>query len=81
MYLSIKSVEPLVGYKLLLQFENNEKKVFDVKPYLDIGKFAELKDLTLFNSVSVAFDSIEWANRLDLDPELLYAKGQPVKNT
>ena len=34
----------------------------------------ELKEITLFNSVSVCFDSIEWANHLDLDPELLYQK-------
>lgn len=81
MYLSVKSVRPLAGYKLLLKFENDEKKIFDVKPYLDIGKFSELKNISLFNSVSVSFDSIEWANHLDFDPEFLYKKGQPVKNT
>ena len=36
MYLSVKSVKPLNGYKLLLKFENNEEKVFDVSPYLDL---------------------------------------------
>jgi hypothetical protein len=50
MYLSVKSVKPLDGYKLLLKFENNEEKVFDVSPYLDLGKFSELKDVSLFNS-------------------------------
>lgn len=74
MYLSVKSVKPLEGYKLLLMFENNEEKVFDVSPYLEIGRFSELKDIALFNSVSVCFDSIEWANHLDLDPEFLYQK-------
>jgi len=74
MYLSIKDVKPLEDYHLLLKFENNEEKIFDVKPYLEIGKFQELKDKNLFNSVKVCFDSIEWANQLDLDPELLYEK-------
>ena len=37
-----------------------------------MGKFAELKNLSLFNFVSVKFDTIEWANHLDIDPEVLY---------
>jgi hypothetical protein len=74
MYLAIKDVKALDNYFLLLKFENEEEKLFDVKPYLDIGKFKELKDKTLFKSVKICFDSIEWANQLDLDPELLYEK-------
>lgn len=74
MYLSVKSVKPLDGYKLLLKFENDEEKVFDVSPYLDLGKFSELKNVSLFNSVTVSFDTIKWSNHLDLDPELLYQK-------
>jgi len=74
MYLAVKDVKPLENYYLLLKFENNEERIFDVKPYLEIGKFQELKDENLFKSVKVCFDSIEWANQLDLDPELLYEK-------
>jgi hypothetical protein len=74
MYLSVISAKPLDDYKLLLAFENSEEKIFDVKPYLEIGKFKELKDINLFNSVKVKFDSIGWDNMLDLDPELLYDK-------
>ena len=79
MYLSIKNVKPLADYRLLLTFENNEDKIFDVSPYLEIGKFSELKDISLFNSVSICFDSIEWANHLDLDPELLYKNSESIK--
>jgi len=75
MYLSVIDVKPLDGYKLRLTFANNEKRIFDVSPYLSIGKFAELRDVSLFNTVAVKFDSIEWANRLDLDPEILYQDG------
>jgi len=76
MYLSVISVKPLTEYKLLLTFENNEKKIFDLKPYLEIGKFSELKALSLFNSVAICFDSIRWSNHLDLDPEFLYQKSE-----
>jgi len=74
MYLAVKDVKPLDNYNLLLKFENDEERIFDVKPYLEIGKFKELKDINLFKSVKICFDSIEWANQLDLDPELLYQK-------
>ena len=44
MYISVKSVRPLSEYQLLLTFENGEKKIFDMKPYLDKGIYKELKD-------------------------------------
>lgn len=40
-----------------------------MKPYLDLGIFQELKDLNLFKTVRTSFDSIEWDNEADFDPE------------
>ena len=74
MYLAIKDVKPKEDYLLLLTFENGEKRQFDMKPYLDLGIFQELKDLKLFNTAKTSFDTIEWANEADLDPEPLYQK-------
>ncbi|MDP2888007.1 MAG: DUF2442 domain-containing protein [Bacteroidota bacterium] len=74
MYLSIKDVKPLENYRLLLTFENGEKREFDMKPYLDFGIFQELKDLRIFRTVKTSFDSIEWENEADFDPEILYQK-------
>lgn len=79
MYYAVKSVKPLDDYCLQLQFEAGEVKVFDCKPYLEIGRFKELKAQSVFQSVKVAFDSIEWSNGLDLDPELLYNKSHLVR--
>jgi hypothetical protein len=72
MYLAVKNVKPLPDYKLLLTFENEEIRIFDMSSYLDKGIFKELKDFAMFNTVKVNFDSVEWANEADLDPELLY---------
>ncbi|MGL5717819.1 MAG: DUF2442 domain-containing protein, partial [Paraclostridium sp.] len=41
-------------------------------PYLDKGIFQELKNENIFNAVKVSFDSIEWPNEADIDPETLY---------
>jgi hypothetical protein len=78
MYLSITNVKALKDYKLLLKFENDEERIFDITPYLEIGKFQELKDEQLFKTVRVSFDTIEWDNGLDLDPELLYEKSKSI---
>ncbi|WP_195941128.1 DUF2442 domain-containing protein [Romboutsia sp. 1001713B170131_170501_G6] len=72
MYLAVKEVKPIDNYKLILTFENNEIKIFDMNPYLDKGIFQELKDENLFKAVRVSFDSIEWPNEADIDPETLY---------
>ncbi len=72
MYLSVKNVAPGEDYTLLLTFENDEKRRFDVKPSLDMGVFRELRDVDMFNTVRVSFDTVEWKNEADLDPEILY---------
>ena len=72
MYLSVTKVKPLILYHLLLTFENNEEKIFNLNPYLNLGKFKELKNEKLFKTVRISFDTIEWENELDLDPEILY---------
>ncbi|HAQ18255.1 MAG TPA: DUF2442 domain-containing protein [Prolixibacteraceae bacterium] len=79
MYLAVQDVKPQDDYFLLLTFENGEKRQFDMKPYLDLGIFRELKDIKLFNTVRTSFDSIEWANKADLDPEFLYQKSKKAE--
>jgi hypothetical protein len=76
MYLSVNKVRPLEDYKLELTFENKEIRIFDVKPYLDTGIFCTLKDKNLFKMVKVSYDTIEWSNGADLDPEVLYEKSK-----
>lgn len=78
MYFSVKRVEPKQDYFLLLTFENGEKRQFDMKPYLDIGIFKELREVRLFNTARVCFNSVAWANEADFDPEVLYGKSEPV---
>jgi len=73
MYLAIKTVKPIKNYNLLLTFDNGEIRQFDMKPYLNNGIFQELKDVEMFNSVRVSFDTIEWDNEADFDPEILYS--------
>jgi len=70
------NVKPDRNYTLLITFNNGEEKSFDVKPYLGIGLFKELKDESMFNSVKPFLGSIQWANGLDLCPDTLYLEGK-----
>jgi len=44
-------VKPLEKYRLLLKFENGEERIFDVTPFLELGKYSELKNIGLSKSV------------------------------
>jgi len=71
----IKQVKPLDNYCLMVWFENEEQKIFDLKPYLNKGIFSQLKYLSLFASVRVIAGSVEWSNGLDLSYDTLYLEG------
>ncbi len=74
MWLSVKDVQATDDHKLILTFENSEKRCLDVSQFFKFGRFSELKDINKFKKVRVTFDTIEWENGLDLDPEFLYEK-------
>jgi hypothetical protein len=78
MYLAVKNVQPIKNYNLILTFENGEKRQFDMNPYLDLEIFKELKDISKFNTVRLSFDTIEWENEADLDPEVLYNDSKKI---
>lgn len=80
MYLSVINVEPIQNYHLKLTFKNGEIRVFDMNPYLHLGVFVELRNIVMFNTVRVSFDTIEWENGADFDPEILYAESTPVES-
>ena len=50
------TVKPEQNFTLLIAFNNGKEKTFDVKPYLEIDIFKELKDISMFNSVKPFLD-------------------------
>jgi len=66
------SVKALPDYKLEIEFEGNEVRIFDMKPYLDKPKYAELKDVEKFNVVKITGFWIEWRPLVDIGIEVLY---------
>ena len=72
---AVVTVKPESDYKLVITFENGEKRLFDVTPFLDKGVFTELKNVDYFQKVKVAFGAIEWPNDQDFSKDTLYILG------
>ncbi|MCL1846144.1 MAG: DUF2442 domain-containing protein [Defluviitaleaceae bacterium] len=66
------NVTPQKDCTLLVTFSNDEKRLFDVKPYLDFKPFEELKNPVLFNTVKPAGLSVAWLHGQDICPDELY---------
>ena len=74
----ITDVKPLDDYKILLTFSNNEKRIKDMKPYLNKGVFTKLKNKNFFNTVHISFDTISWNEEIDLCADTLYETSIPL---
>ncbi|MDR2505597.1 MAG: DUF2442 domain-containing protein [Oscillospiraceae bacterium] len=74
-------VKPIQNYQLCVTFDNNETRLFDVKPYLNYEWYGELSDVELFNTVHIAGLSVEWLNGQDIAPECLYDDSVPIVET
>lgn len=72
------NVIPLKDYKLKVFFDNNEIRIFDVKPYIRGNWYSELSDPVYFQSVRTNGYNIEWANGQDICPDELYYDSIPI---
>ena len=76
--LDVVSVAPQKDHTLLLVFENGQRRRFDVKPLLDKMPFSRLKGLPLFMRATVAYGTVVWPGNIDIAPETLWDKSEPV---
>ena len=75
----ISAVRPLPEYRLHLTFSNKEERILDMKPYLNKGRYTELKDVELFNQVKVVGLKVEWRPLTDVDSDILYSESVPAE--
>lgn len=79
---TVVSVQPLSNYRLLLEFDNGEKRIGDISPLLTKPIFTFLKDNVYFNSVYIECGAVTWkdrsGNEVDLCPDKLYMDSVPA---
>jgi hypothetical protein len=74
----VVAVTALADYRLDVEFDTGERRIFDVKPYLETGVFRKLRD-GRFESVKVVGGAIEWPGEIDLSWDTVYLRGTPVE--
>ena len=75
MFIEVTKAEYLDGYRIMLLFNNGEKRIVDLSLSLNGVVFAPLKDIGFFKRFSIKFNTIEWENGADFAPEYLYEIG------
>lgn len=71
-------VSPMEDYKLLVTFDNRERRIFDVAPYIKGSWFGQLRNRDIFDKVHVGGLSIEWPDGQDICPDRLYEDSVPL---
>lgn len=75
--LDVVRVTTSPGYLLNLEFENGEKRIFDMGPYMDKLPFVRLKGSPLFAMATVDYGTVVWPGNIDIAPETLYDRSRP----
>ena len=76
---SPKKVKALDNYLLYIEFENGERKIFDMKKNLKFKFYNKLIDKKNFKNVKISGINIEWKTGEDIAPETLYYESIPLE--
>ncbi len=78
MLLDVVDVVARPPYFLDLEFENGERRRFDMAPLMDEPPFNRLKGSPLFFRARVQCGTVAWPGRIDVAPETLYDGSEPL---
>jgi hypothetical protein len=79
-YPGIKSASAIDNHTLIIEFDNNELKKYDVSPLLNKDMFAPLNNPALFKAVKVEQDgyAVAWNSEIDISEYELWRHGQAM---
>lgn len=70
--IEVKAVETMGSYGLIVNFNNGERKYFDMQPYLHVPVFRRLENPGFFALARVDYGTVTWPGDIDIAPETLY---------
>jgi hypothetical protein len=75
----VRTVKPLDGMRVYLEFEDGTQKTVDLEPFLWGPVFEPIRNNpTMFRTVKVEGGTIAWDNGADIDPDVLYYDLKPA---
>jgi hypothetical protein len=72
---AVNAVQTLPDYRLLLTFDNGDRKFFDMSPYLCYPVFQRLQNPGFFALARIDYGTVTWPGEIDIAPETLYVDG------
>ena len=79
-YPKIKAVSVIDDNTLAIEFDNKQKKKYDITPLLEKEMFLPLKNSAFFNCVKVEQGgyAVVWDNKIDISEYELWRHGKPM---
>lgn len=77
----IQTVIATENHQLLVEFENHEKRQYDVTPLLKNEMFAELRDIAFFKNVKIEQGgyAVSWNDDIDISEYELWRNSSIVR--
>jgi len=72
------AVKALEDYRLLVTFQNQERKIFDAKPMLASPVYERLKNKGFFSLAKADGMCVFWDDDIDVCPDRMYEESIPV---
>lgn len=72
MLIDVVSVKPQKDFQLDIEFENGERRRFDMRPLLALKPWNRIAQSQLFERARVDYGTVVWPGEIDVAPETLY---------
>jgi hypothetical protein len=79
MLLDVTHVTVKPDFTLILEFENRERRSFDMTAYMDQKPWTRLKSGHAFHGAFIENGTVAWPGNIDIDPETLYDRSVPLQ--
>lgn len=73
-----KNVKAIDDYKIAIECDSGEKKIFNVALYITGNWYGKLFDVNYFKSVFANGFAVKWPHGQDLCPDEIYYNSEPA---